>query len=196
LLLTCALSGCDGAGGGDTVTLGGATVTVTETETETVTVKSPEIDRVRRVSAAGWESRCDFDACVIAETAIPYVTPNTAKAVDVTVKITLAYKTSRGDTARAVLSLDDGSPPNEVLRPRVLLQPSDIPGHRIVVTLPWDKKNLPAKGRAYTFRFSVASVNGNPVLPESSHDVGADNQHSVAYGNGIRAVIKSEPGAH
>jgi hypothetical protein len=189
-LVVWTLAGCDGAGGTETVTVGGATVTVSETETKTVA--APDVSRDRRVFAGGWTSRCDFDSCGTAVTSISYVAPNVAKHVDVTLTITFDYKTSRGDGARMALSLDDGTPPYEVARPRSALQPSDIPGHRILVTKTWVKKNLPAERRAYTFKFSVASVNGNPGLSEGTHDEGADNQHSVAYGRKITAVIKSE----
>jgi hypothetical protein len=96
--------------------------------------------------------------CAIFDVPIPYTTPAAPEAVDVTVTITLTYRTSRGDDAVAGLSLDGGTPPYERMKPRSYpLRPSVAPTS---TTLTWVRRDVPAAGKAYTFHFSAAPAFG------------------------------------
>ena len=126
----------------------GVTAAVTRTEDST------GVSRVERVITTGWGSTCDLDACAIGVTPISYTTPTAPEAVDVTVTVTLDYRTTRGDPARAGLSLSDGTPPFQPMRPRSYpLRPTVQP---TTTTLTWLKRDLPAAGQAYTFQFSAS----------------------------------------
>jgi hypothetical protein len=70
------------------------------------------------------------------------------------VTITFDYRTTPGDSARLGLGLNDGTPPQEPMRPQSYpLAPSP---ERRTTTATWVKKNLPAAGRSYTFQFAAA----------------------------------------
>jgi hypothetical protein len=103
-----------------------------------------------------WGGNCDLDVCSIIDVPIPYTTPAAPESVDVTVTITLTYRTSPGDAAYAGLSLDDGTPPYEPMRPlrSYPLRPSVAPSS---TTLTWVKRDVPAAGKAYTFHFSAVT---------------------------------------
>jgi hypothetical protein len=125
------------------------------------TDESTGVSRVERVISTGWRSDCGSDSCGIQQTWIQYTTPASAEFVDVTVTITLDYRTTRGDAASAGVSINDGTPPSEPMRPReVPLRPS---AKRTTTTLTFLKRDLAADGMAYTFRFGAAprDLNGN-----------------------------------
>jgi hypothetical protein len=135
----------------------GVTAAVSRTE------DSVGVSRVERVISSGWGTNCDFDFCGIQVTPIPYTTPAGAATVDVTVAITLDYRTSRADAGLVYLALDDGTPPNESMRPRRWsLGPARSP---TTTTLTWMKADLPAAGATYTFQLSASALdrNGNGV---------------------------------
>ena len=119
---------------------------------------SSGVSRLERTTVLRWASFCESDDCGIATTPIRYTTPTDVASVDVTLSVTLDYKTSRGDTANAGVSLDDGTPPYDALRPSYPLGTSRTPTS---TTLTWARRDLPASGRAYTFWLSVASRDGN-----------------------------------
>src|SRR4029078_9496055 len=110
-------------------------------------------------------------------TPIPYTTPTSAASVDLTLTITLDYKTTRRDSASAGISIDDGTPPFEQMRPRdVRLRPST---KRTTTTLTFLKNDLAAAGQAYTFRFGVA--------PRER----SGNEHAAVFGARLVVVIES-----
>jgi hypothetical protein len=147
----------------------GVTAAVTRTQ------DSSGVSRVERVVAAGWESSCDLDDCAIGVTQIPYTTPTAPEAVDVTVTITLDYRTTRGDAARAGLTLDDGTPPLQPMRPGSYpLRPT---ARRTTTTLTWLKKDLAAAGQAYTFEFAASLRFGD--------------RHAEVSGRKLTVVIES-----
>jgi hypothetical protein len=151
-----------------------AAVAVGVTAAVTRTADSTGVSRVERVISTGWGSECDFDACAIHVTPIPYTTPTGPEAVDVTVTITLDYRTTRGDSARVGLGLDDGTPPFQPMRPTSYpLRPSVPP---TTTTLTWLKKDLAAAGEAYTFEFSASPSFGG---------------HSEVSGRKLTVVIES-----
>jgi hypothetical protein len=134
------------------------------------TPDSTGVSRVERVSSLRWGGTCDLDFCGIAVVPIPYTTPTAPEAVDVTVTLTLTYRTTRGDSAHAGLSLDDGTP----MRPRTYpLRPSVAPTS---TTLTWLKRDVPAAGQAHTFHFSAAPAFGG---------------HSSVVGTKLAIVIES-----
>ena len=152
-----------------------ATAAVGVTASVTRTPDSTGVSRVERVSSVRWGGTCDLDACGIVDVPIPYTTPTAPEAVDVTVTLTLTYRTTRGDSAHAGLSLDDGTPPFELMRPRdsYPLRPSVAPTS---TTLTWLKRDVPAAGQAYTFHFSAAPGFGG---------------HSSVVGTKLAIVIES-----
>jgi hypothetical protein len=101
------------------------------------------------VILAHWGASCGSDFCGIVVTSIPYTTPVAPQAVDITVTITLPYRTTRGDPASVQLLIDDGAE-GEAMRPGSFpLRPTTT---RTTTTLTWLKKDVPAAGKAYTFR--------------------------------------------
>jgi hypothetical protein len=131
------------------------------------TSDSTGVSRVERVSSQSWGGSCGSDFCGIVDVPIPYTTPQGPDAVDVTVTITLTYKTSRGDSAYASLRLDDGTPPYETMRPidAYPLRPSVA---RTSTTLTWFRRDVPAAGQSYTFHFDASpggpgSVSGSKL---------------------------------
>jgi hypothetical protein len=123
------------------------------------TPDSAGVSRVERVISTGWGGRCELDACAIGVTPIPYTTATGPATVDVTVTITLDYHTSRDDSARATLTLDDGTPPLEPMHPHGWpLGPARVP---TTTTLTWIRKDLPAAGAEYTFQFSASPLDRN-----------------------------------
>jgi len=154
-----------------TATALGVTAAVTRTS------ESTGVSRVERVISGGWRSECESDSCGIQVTPIPYTTPTSAASVDLTLTITLDYKTTRGDSASAGISIDDGTPPFEQMRPRdVRLRPST---KRATTTLTFLKNDLAAAGQAYTFRFGVA--------PRER----SGNEHAAVFGARLVVVIES-----
>ena len=139
------------------------------------TPDSSGVSRVERVSSQRWGGSCDLDACGIFDVPIPYTTPAGPEAVDVTVTLTLTYRTTGGASAHAGLSLDDGTPPYERMRPRSSypLRPSS---RLTSTTLTWLKRDVPAAGQTYTFHFSAAPAFGG---------------HSSVVGTKLAIVIES-----
>src|SRR6266508_2629729 len=117
----------------------GVTAAVTRTQ------DSSGVSRVERVIATGWESSCDLDDCGAGVTQIPYTTPTAPEAVDVTVTITLDYRTTRGDAARAWLTLYDGTPPLQPMRPGSY--PLGPTAGRRMRSLTWMKRGSSLPGR-------------------------------------------------
>jgi hypothetical protein len=152
-----------------------AAAAVGVTAAVTRTPDSTGVSRVERVTSESWGGSCDFDACGIVDVPIPYTTPEAPEAVDVTVTLTLTYRTTRGDSAHAGLSLDDGTPPYEPMRPRSSypLRPSIVPTS---TTLTWFRRDVPAAGKMYTFHFSAAPAFGG---------------HSSVVGTKLAIVIES-----
>jgi hypothetical protein len=132
-----------------------ATAAVGVTAAVTRTPDSTGVSRVERVSSQSWGGNCGSDFCGISDLPIPYTTPQASEAVDVTVTITLTYRTTRGASASAGLVLDDGTPPYERMRPRdsYPLRPSGAPTS---TTLTWFRRDVPAAGQSYTFHFSAS----------------------------------------
>jgi hypothetical protein len=132
-----------------------ATAAVGVTAAVTRTPDSTGASRVERVSSQSWGGNCGSDFCGIIDLPIPYTTPQSPEAVDVTVTITLTYRTTRGASAYAGLVLDDGTPPYERMRPRdsYPLRPSGAPTS---TTLTWFRRDVPAAGQSYTFHFSAS----------------------------------------
>lgn len=142
-------------------------------------VRTPDstgVSRVERVISTGWGSNCDLDACGIGVTPIPYTTPASAETVDVTVTITLDYRTTRADAARAGLTIDDGTSTTPMRPGGFPLAPSRIPTS---TTLTWLRQDLPAAGSEYTFNFSA-----------SPRDVDG-NGHAAVSGRKLTVVIES-----
>ncbi len=140
----------------------GVTAAVTRTQ------DSSGVSRVERVIATGWESSCDLDDCGAGVTQIPYTTPTAPEAVDVTVTITLDYRTTRGDAARAWLTLDDGTPPLQPMRPGSYpLRPT---ARRTTTTLTWLKKvsSLPGRHTRSSSPPRSASATGTLMSPGGS----------------------------
>jgi hypothetical protein len=135
--------------------IGVATAAVGVTAAVTRTPDSTGVSRVERVSSQSWGGNCGSDFCGIADVPIPYTTPAAPEAVDLTITITLTYRTSPGDSAYAGLRLDDGTPPFETMRPidAYPLRPSVAPTS---TTLTWFKRDVPAAGQTYTFHFSAS----------------------------------------
>jgi hypothetical protein len=152
-----------------------AAAAVAVTAAVTRTPDSSGVSRVERVSSQRWGGSCDLDACGILVVPIPYTTPAGPEAVDVTVTLTLTYRTTGGASAHAGLSLDDGTPPYERMRPRssYRLRPSS---RLTSTTLTWLKRDVPAAGQTYTFRFSAAPASGG---------------HSSVVGTKLAIVIES-----
>jgi hypothetical protein len=141
----------------------------------TRTPDSSGVSRVERVSSQRWGGSCDLDACAIVDLPIPYTTPAGPEAVDMTVALTLTYRTTGGASAYAGLSLDDGTPPYERMRPssQYPLRPST---RLTSTTLTWLKRDVPAAGKTYTFHFSGAPGFGG---------------HSSVVGTKLAIVIES-----
>jgi hypothetical protein len=156
--------------------IGVATAAVGVTAAVTRTPDSTGVSRVERVSSQSWGGNCGSDFCGIVDVPILYTTPAAPEAVDVTVTITLTYRTSRGDSAHVGLSLDDGTPPYETMRPSASypLRPSVAPTS---TTLTWFRRDVPAAGQSYTFHFSAAPA-------------GSDGHASVS-GSKLVVVIES-----
>lgn len=152
-----------------------AAAAVAVTAAVTRTSDSTGVSRVERLITTGWGSHCDFDFCAINVVPIPYTTPTAVDAVDVTVTITLDYRTKGADAARAGLTLNDGTPPDERIRPAYPLRPAPI---RTTTTLTWQKKDVPAAGQEYTFHFSVS--------PSS-----AGSGPSVVSGRRLTVIVES-----
>jgi hypothetical protein len=141
------------------VVLGAAAVGVTAAVTRTP--DSTGVSRAERVINQSWGGKCGSDFCGIADVAIPYTAPQAQESVDLTVTVTLTYRTSRGDSAYADLVLDDGTPPYEKMRPRnhYPLRPSITPTS---TTLTWFRRDVPAAGQSYTFHFTASPGGGSP----------------------------------
>jgi hypothetical protein len=128
-----------------------AATAVGVTAAVTRTADSTGVSRVERVMLVDWGSQCGSDFCFIVPAGIPYTTPVAPQAVDITVTITLSYRTTRGDPASVQLLIDDGTEGDEWMRPRSFpLRPTTT---RTTTTLTWLKKDVPAAGKAYTFQF-------------------------------------------
>jgi hypothetical protein len=153
-----------------------AAAAVGVTAAVTRTPDSAGVSRVERVFSQRWGGSCDLDACGIADVPIPYTTPAAPEAVDVTVTLTLTYRTTGGASAYAGLSLDDGTPPSERMRPRSSypLRPSIA---ATSTTLTWLKRDVLAAGQTYTFHFSAAPAFGGG--------------HSSVVGTKLAIVIES-----
>jgi hypothetical protein len=131
-----------------------AATAVGVTAAVTRTSESSGVSRVERAVRAAWGGSCDFDACGIGDAEFSYTTPTSVETVDLTVTITLRYRTSRGDAAFAHLGISDGAT-TEGMRPTTPypLAPSV---KATSTTLTWFKKDVPAAGAAYTFHFGAA----------------------------------------
>ena len=125
---------------------------------------SSGVSRVERTMVLRWGSSCGEDNCGIATTPIRYTTPPEVGSVDVTLTVTLDYKTSRGDVARADVSLDDGTAPYDRIRPSYPLGTARTPTS---TTLTWVRRDLQAGGKAYTFWLSMAPGDANDDLVSS-----------------------------
>jgi hypothetical protein len=140
---------------------------------------SAAVSRVERSFDRPWASSCDGDACVIAILfQLPVRTPERPARVDVTLTVTLQYRTSPGTAARAGASIDDGTAPYTRMGPRsgFPLAPSRMP---TTTTLTWVKRDLPASGRTYTFLMGV-----------SPHSATGDDPFSVR-GRKLTAVVET-----
>ena len=134
------------------------TTAVGITAAVTRTADSEGVSRVERRMMVSWASDCETDNCGIVTTPIAYTTPAAPASVDLTLTVTLDYRTSRRDTARAGVSLDDGTPPFERMRPSYPLTTARTP---TTTTLTWMRRDVPAAGKEYTFRLSVAPGDRN-----------------------------------
>jgi hypothetical protein len=111
-----------------------------------------KVERFLRDAQTG--GSCSFDACGIRPpAAIPYTTPTSVQAVDVTVTITFRYRTSRGHQAFAGLSVNEGTS-GTPMQPR-RNYPLAPAAKETTTTLTWFKKDLPAAGKEYTFELSA-----------------------------------------
>ena len=116
---------------------------------------SEAVSRVERTFDT-LRSLCDVDFCVVGAIPIQVTMPADQAHVDVTLTVTLAYRTSRNDGAVVFAGVDDGTPPSAPMNPRggFPLAPSQ---RSTSTTLTWQKRGLPAAGRDYTFELSISS---------------------------------------
>lgn len=104
-------------------------------------------------SDTGWTYSCRPSFCVgTGWVGAPIVTPEDAAYVDVTVSLTIDYRTSRGDVAGVELRYT----PERSPRASVLMAPGRFTlswpnQQRTSTTLVWAEEQVPAAGHAYGF---------------------------------------------
>ncbi|MGH2820529.1 MAG: hypothetical protein ACRDJ5_07750 [Actinomycetota bacterium] len=140
--------------------------------------------RIERMFAFqdGWESSCGGDTCAIVILFdLPIRTPSTTRRVDVTMTVTMDYRTGPepDDFAVAEAGYRPRRRGDRGFRPRWRLGPS--PSTQ-TTTLTWQKHRLPAKGRRYTFAMSVPS-----------RDARRDDFRNFVRGRHLTVVIEMWP---
>ena len=113
---------------------------------------------VARTWARPWRSECKYDTCRFSAVLLESLpTPKGVPHVNVVFRATFDYKTRDPVGATASLSLDDGTPPSESVRPGSFTL-ARSPRIFTTVTLTWIRRGLPADGRRYRLFLNVVPL--------------------------------------
>jgi hypothetical protein len=124
------------------------------------------LSRVERVFNRPWSSFCDFDFCAISRLfEIPVRTPADTARVDVTLTMTLEYRTTPGTAASAGAGFQAGSSTTR-MDPRGGFRLAPSSQSPTTATLTWVKRGVPAAGRTHTFSAGVSlrSLTGDDTI--------------------------------
>jgi hypothetical protein len=141
---------------------------------------STGVSRVERtiIFPSPWRSTCSGNACTVRTLfSIPMATPAGTPAVDVTVTVSLDYRITAGDFARAHLRF---GPQSGSL---VAMPPGRFPlrsttGDADATTLSWAAQNITGGGQTYVFELSI-----------HAHD-GSSDRRATVTGTRLTAVVE------
>lgn len=127
-----------------------------------------------------WEASCDLDRCAVIELfKIPVRSPRAVEEIDVTMTVTLDYRTGPEATDRGHVSAAYSLRPRgrtTRIGPRWPIAPAASPA---TTTLLWQKRGLEAIGQRYWFTLAVAS-----------RESGADENQNFVRGRRVTVVIE------